>query len=143
MLIYPWKIDPVNLYINQNYKNRTTHCRFKKNEMEFTIEKTTDDGIITLEYEVVFESITTCDIVAEVTVKVIAKFIVSKFKDDDLIVIERFLTEVYLKIEKYLKNPKNIPLEMISTLTPLISKDDIQILKTSVFAELTRQGLYH
>jgi len=142
MIIYPWKVVPIDLYLTPSYTNTKTRCRFKKKDFDFVIEKTLSGGAITIDFEVIFESMFNCDLVVKATFQVIAKFETSKIKDNDVVWVELFWAEVYSKIEKLLKDTNNIPLEMISAPTGLLLAGDISELTARVFEELTKQSFY-
>jgi hypothetical protein len=142
MFISPCELSNINIYLNPDYLNSSTTCRFRTNEMDFEINRDRGENTITMDYHVIFESVQTCNKVADISFQVIATFQTTKFENDDLIGLGIFLTEVYLKIQTFLESEANIPLAMIKPTTNLTSAHDTLLLKDAVFLELTRQGFY-
>ena len=142
MFINQRNILPIDLTLNPKYIGSTTWCRLKKNDMLFTIKKVDGINMVTIDYEVIFETLTNCETVASALFQLVTSFDVTKHKDDDLIGITHLFAETYLQAEKFLKNEKNIPPAMIRTPTPLISSYDIDMLANDFLLELTKQGFY-
>ena len=142
MFIYDWELTPVNLWLNPRYTNAINKCRFRKNDMTFEIEIGDNGKFITLLYEVVFELISTCDIVGSASFTTKAKFETTRNKEDDIIAMNRFLNEVFSKIIDTLKHHSNIPNSMINTPIGILSAYDTGVLTGSVFLELTECNLY-
>jgi hypothetical protein len=142
MFIYEWELIPVDLWLNPNYTNSSTLCRFRKNDMEFTIESKPTDNFIKLNYEVVFESVQTCTEVAHASFTTTVEFKTTQHKKDDIISIENFISGVFVKIEDSLMYKSNIPLSMIKTPIGITSAYDRNVLTDAIFEELTKQGYY-
>jgi hypothetical protein len=129
-------------HINHDYEHVTTTCRFKKNAVIPIIQKQRDVAKISLLYTVVFESITNCDIIAEIELKTATEFRPTNDKKKDAILMENFFYQLYLDIEAFLRNEVNIPAGMIQPVFPLLSSYDIEVLTDTVCAELVKQGFY-
>ena len=142
MIIDPWKLEPINLYVNPQYRDLNTRCRFKKNDVTFIIERTVTGGKITIDYEVVFESMVNCDTVASASFQVVAEFKPPKVKKDDLIRIEQFLIEIFLAVDEFLEDNNNLSPGMLSTPTRISSSLDTIELTEHVSGELIRRGFY-
>jgi hypothetical protein len=142
MFIDKWELTPVDLWLNPDYTNSSTVCRFRKNDMVFKIEKKETDNFIILDYEVVFESVQTCNKVASASFTTEAKFTTTKDEKGSKMAVNHFLSQVFLKIQDILENHSNIPPLMIGTPHGILSAYDIRLLEDDVFSELKAQGFY-
>ncbi|WP_426670115.1 hypothetical protein ACPPVU_02495 [Mucilaginibacter sp. McL0603] len=142
MFIYEWDLTPDDLWLNADYTNSSTLCRFRKNDMIVAIERKVTGDFITLDYEVVFESVQTCNKVASASFTTTAEFKTTKDRKEDIISMNNFLSEVFLKIEDTLMYHSNIPISMIKTPMGITSSYDRNVLVDTVFEELTTQGFY-
>lgn len=129
------------LYVNPDYKNLQTKVNHKS---ELTHNFKPFDGgknylIITI--DIVFtSSVDNVTIVARTTFSKDIQFDVTEHKAEDDITLQTFLIEMTVELKKYLEVA--LPKYMIKTAHELITKKDLDNLKTKIMVDLVSQKFY-
>lgn len=130
--------EPLDIKVNPKYKSSETLCRDKVNEIYFIIS----EREITVNYNIIAESVINCDIVASATLNFTSDIVLPTRGDEALICIIKFLKDIYHESITCLKDTNNIPENTFLLIKDLKTESDLELIAQSIFLKLKNMGLY-